>query len=290
MVTSTHISYSACSETMIRAALTQFILSIIGPILVLTVLFLCKNMQNKSLHDMLHSDISKLGKQTSSGIFITEPSQFMFMALFILISVMIMIASTARCFVMEKLFDRYSKQNRRRIIQCCNFCFIAGSSFIMAMSFVPYNKTIGHLISAMFGIFLILIGQIMDAFNYYLIYLIISKTPNIPGDINITWKNTLESVLLFVLPIIAFMCFLTWRIFNASIYEWFGVLFIMLTFMFYGYQSIFIYTLVQSKPQITKVQSHASSLSITNNVDMYNTWTTCQSASSSTITIHQNDE
>lgn len=194
----------------------------------------CAAMENITLWQILTKDISELGKQRKRGIYMTEPSQFIFMTCFIMISLMIMISTTARCLMIETLFELYSTQNRKRYIYCCNICFIAGSCFVMSMSWTPLNKTAGHLFSAIIGIFLLIIGQIIDAFNYHSIYSTISK-------------GIFECVLLFILPIVAMMCFIAWILYLGAIYEWIGVSFIMFEFLFYGYQAISIDKLIQEK-------------------------------------------
>ena len=274
---------------MYTAGVIQTVLAMIGPIVLLLTLLACATMEKMTIWNLLTKDISELGRQRKKGIYMTRPSQFVFMACFITIALMIIIATTARCLTIETLFELYSNKNRKRRIQYCNICFIAGSCFIISMSWTPLDRTAGHLFSAMLGIFLLIVGQIIDAFNWYLIYHTISKNSKIPETIKLTiCRSTFECVLLFVLPIAAIMCFIAWRMHLGSIYEWIGVSFIMFQFLFYGYQALFIDKLIQQKVE-RNLKSQVSNMIDVEAPNCGDTWSHRKSDSNASMQISSND-
>eukprot|EP01084_Bolivina_argentea_P032732 60605_1 len=265
-------------------AVAQTVLSVIGPIVLVVSILICKQIRQVPFSILFQKDISRLGKQCNKSKFeITEPSQLMFIICFVSIAILIVLGGCARCTTVIKLFKLYDvSKTRYKYVQLSNTLFTLASGLLMSMSWTPCNKTIGHFISAALGIGLIIIAQIIDAFNWFIIYNLVSKS----SKSFISRKSRIQAVLLFAFPISALLCFIAWKpLYLSSIFEWFGVLFIYLSFMVYGTQAIEIHSLIyiKSKNSVHSIDSNTRNPTVTidNNIGVDgDMWTICKSASS----------
>eukprot|EP01083_Nonionella_stella_P001565 4507_1 len=243
---------------MFKPTFIQSALSIIGPIFLFISMSICRMLQKPvlSFSEMMTQDISMLGvPENKRDFYIREVHQLVFMMCFVLIGIMMIISGTARCITMEKLYTIYAPHKSHDHIRICNLFFILGSSFIASMSWIPCQKTVGHFISAVVGISFIIFAQILDAFNWLTIHSIAAACAQS------SLKLCTKSEFLFTFPLTAMVCFIAWRpLYVSSIFEWFGVLFILFTFMVYGVQATLVSPLIENRSDLCMQQVTNSSM------------------------------
>ena len=205
-------------------------------------------MKRLSLSEVLNHDISGLG-EGDNGCWMDEfePFQIVFIGTFVYVGIMIIIGGICRYLSLEKLCNLYS-MNRHRMLQFSVVCLVLGSAFLSAMSYTPCNASLAHTISAGLGISFILIAQIMDAINWQTIHRAAIRKSY---ALSPSCTDIVASVLIFLFPMLAAICFIFWRIESLSILEWIGVSLMMLTFMLYGLQTICIHSFIALKSKMS---------------------------------------